>query len=443
MQALERRLGLGAAATINILTMIGVGPFLTIPLLLQTMQGPQAMLGWVLGAAIAIADGLVWAELGAAMPHSGGGYHYVLQAYEPHGPGRLVSFLYLWSIVISSPLLFSSGAIGFSQYAAYLHPAMTPWQAKLLAMGVCAVSTWLIYRRIDRVGRWGIAFALPVLLAATWIVGEGVLNARWDQISPPAGAFHLSGGFWYGLGGATLYAMYDYAGYNTVCFVGGEVVRPEATIPRSVVIAIAVVGAFYLSMNFAIVGVMPWREAAQSKFVASDFIGRLHGHRAASFMTMLILATTLASLFGGMLGVSRIPYAAAVDGRFFRPFARVHATGRFPSFSVLFIGIASAACCLLDLEVAIKAFTVTSIILGSLTVVVAPTLLRSARPDIRLPFRMWLYPLPSLIALAGWTYIVATNGAAYIAIGLGLLGVGIAAYLWRARKAAEWPYACR
>jgi amino acid transporter len=443
MQALERRLGLGAATTINMLTMIGVGPFLTIPLLLQTMQGPQAMLGWVLGAVIAIADGLVWAELGAAMPHSGGGYRYVLQAYGPHGLGQLLSFLYLWSIVISSPLLFSSGAIGFSQYAAYLYPEMTVWQAKLLAMGVCALSTWLIYRRIDRVGRWGIAFALPVLLAAIWIVGEGVLNARWDRISLPAGAFNLSSGFLYGLGGATLYAMYDYAGYNTVCFVGGEVVRPEVTIPRSIVIAVAVVGAFYLSMNFAIVGVIPWREAAQSKFVASDFIGRLHGHRAASLMTILILATTLASLFGGMLGVSRIPYAAAVDGRFFRPFARVHATGDFPSFSVVFIGIASAACCLLDLEVVIKAFTVTSIILGSLTVVVAPTLLRSARPDIRLPFRMWLYPLPSVIAFAGWTYIVATNGAVYIVIGLGLLGIGTAAYMWRARKVAEWPYAFR
>jgi len=258
VHSLERRLGLGAATTINVLTMIGVGPFLTIPLLLQAMQGPQAMLGWLVGAVIAVADGMVWAELGAAMPHSGGGYHFLLESWGPRGPGRLVSFLYLWSIVISNPLLFSSGAIGFSQYAVYLYPLMSPWQAKLLAIGVCLVSTWLIYRRIDGVGRWSIAFAVPVLAAVVWIVAEGALHARVDRIALPASAFHLSRGFWYGLGGATLYAMYDYQGYNTVCCVGGEVVHPAKTIPRSIVIAIALVAAFYLSMNFSIVGVMPW-----------------------------------------------------------------------------------------------------------------------------------------------------------------------------------------
>jgi len=148
-------------------------------------------------------------------------------------------------------------------------------------------------------------------------------------------------------------------------------------------------------------------------------------------MTVLILATTLASVFGGMLGASRIPYAAAADGRFFRVFAQLHPSGHFPSFSVLFVGIASAACCLLDLESVIRAFTVVSIILGSLTAVVAPTLLRNKRPDIRLPYRMWLYPLPSLIAFVGWSYIVATNGIVYLAIGFVLLGVGTVAYLWR------------
>ena len=440
MQTLERRLSFGSATTINILSMIGVGPFLTIPLLLQTMQGPQAMLGWVLGAIVAIADGLVWAELGAAMPQSGAGYHYMLQSYGPRGLGRLMSFLYLWSTVIAGPLMAASGALGFSQYATYLDPAMTPWQAKLLAMGICLLSTWFIYRRIDSVGRWGMAFGLAVVAAAVWIIAEGFLHACWSQLSLPPHAFRLSHGFWHGLGGATLYAMYDYAGYNAVCCVGGEVVRPEKTIPRSIVVAIAAVGVLYLSMNVSIVGVMPWREAAQSKFVVSEFIGRLRGPWAASLMAVLILAITLAGVFAVMLGFSRIPYAAAADGRFFKVFARLHPAGHFPSFSVLFTGAASAACCLMDLDAVIKAVTVTGIILGSLAAVVAPTLLRKARPDIRLPFRMWLYPAPSLIAFAGWTFIVATSGSLYVLSGLGLLGVGIGAYLWRARKAAEWPW---
>ncbi len=422
------------------LTMIGIGPFLTIPLLLQTMQGPQAMLGWIVGAIIAVADGLVWAELGAAMPRSGGAYHYVLEAYGPRGPGRLMSFLFLWSMVISGPLLIASGAIGFTQYTTYLYPAMTAVESKMLAIGVCLLSTWVIYRRIDHIGRWAMAFGVVVLVACAWVVGEGVLHARWSAVSVPAHAFDLSRSFWYGLGGATLYAMYDYQGYNVVCSVGGEVVRPEVTIPRSIVVAIALVAVLYLAMNFSIIGVVPWQQAAQSKFVVSDFIQRLRGPGAAAVMTLLILVTALASLFGGMMSISRVPYAAAADGRFFRAFARLHPTRNFPSFAVLYVGIASAGCCLLDLETLIKALTVAMIILGSLSVVVAPTLLRRRRPDIPLPYRMLLYPLPGLVAFAGWTYIIATSGAAYVLGALAALAVGIGAYLWRARKASEWPW---
>lgn len=440
MHTLARRLGFGGATATNMLSMIGIGPFITIPLLLQTMHGPQAMLGWVIGAVIALADGLVWSELGAAMPYSGGGYPYMLQSYGPHGLGRLMSFLYLWITVITGPLYAASGALGFSQYATYLYPAMTAGEEKLLAMGVCLLSTLVIYRRIDRVGLWGIAFAVVVLAAAAWIIGEGVLNARWSQISPPTGAFHLTRNFFSGLGGATLFAMYDYGGYTTVCSVGGEVTHPEMTIPRSIVVAILAVGALYFAMNFAIIGVVPWQDAAQSKFIVSDFISLLQGPRAASIMTIFILITTFTCVCGVMLGTAHIPYAAAVDGRFFSAFARIHTVGRFPSFSILFVGFASAVCCLFDLEAVIKVLLVSGVFLGSLPAVLAPTLLRKAHPTIRLPFRMWLYPLPSLVAFAGWTYIISTNGVVYILGGLGATGAGIGAYLWRARKTKEWPY---
>jgi amino acid transporter len=441
--ALERRLGFAAATMVNVLTMIGAGPFITIPLLLQTMGGPQAMLGWITGAIIAISDGLVWAELGAAMPRSGGGYQYLLEIYSPQRLGRLMSFLFLWQAVVSLPLALASGAVGFSHYATFLYPAMTPWQSKGLAVGVCLLSMMLIYRRIDSVGRWGIAFGFIVLVVAAWIIGEGVLHARLDRIALPPDAWRLSHGFWLGLGSATLYAMYDYAGYNNVCNVAEEVVRPETTIPRSIVVAVLAVGALYLAMNVTIISVMPWREAMRSQYVVSDFIAQLHQGRAASVMTVLILVTILAGLFGGMLGASRIPYAAAADGRFFRIFARLHPTGRFPSFSVLFIGVASAICCLLELNALITALMVVYIIIGAIPMVAAATTLRRSRPDIQRPFQMWLYPLPSLVACAGWIYIVATSGLVYILAGLGLLAVGIGAYLWRSKRATEWPFHAR
>ena len=205
-------------------------------------------------------------------------------------------------------------------------------------------------------------------------------------------------------------------------------------------VAIFAVGTLYFAMNLAIVTVIPWREAMRSQYVVSDLIAQLHHGRAASVMTVLILVTTLAGLFAGMLGISRIPYAAAADGRFFHVFARLHSTRHFPSFSVLFVGVTSAICCLLELDALITAFIVVNTIIGSIPMVAAVTALRRNRPDIHRPFRMWLYPLPSLVAGAGWVYIVATSGLLYTLAGFGLLGLGVGAYLWRAKRAAEWPF---
>ena len=437
---LQRRLGLGGATAVNVLAMIGVGPFVTIPLLLRTMGGPQAMLGWFIGAVVALADGLVWAELGAAMPRSGGGYQYLLEAYGSTGAGRLFSFLFLWQTVAGMPLVMASGATGFAHYAAFFLPSMTAWQSKALAMTGCALATAVIYRRIDRVGRWSVGLGVLTLAAGAWIVAGGVTHGSIGAISFPPDAWRLSRSFWLGLGGATLYAAYDYMGYNTICGVGGEVMRPERTIPRSILWSIALVCALYFTMNLSIISVVPWRDAVQSTFIASDFIARVHGPRFASAMTILILIIALSSLYANLLTFSRVPFAAASEGRFFRVFARVHPTGQFPSFSVLYMGLASAACCLLDLDALINAVTVLYLMIAAVPMVPALTALRRRHPDIERPFRMWLYPLPSLVALAGWIFVITTSGWKYIGTGVGVIAVGIAAYLWRARSAHEWPF---
>jgi amino acid transporter len=437
---LERRLGIGGATAVNVLAMIGVGPFVTIPLLLKTMGGPQAMLGWFIGAIVALADGLVWAELGAAMPRSGGGYQYLLEAYGPKSGGRLLSFLYLWQTVAGMPLVMASGAVGFSHYAAFFFPSMTPWQSKGLAMAGCALATACIYRRIDAIGRWSLWLGALTLGAGAWIVGTGAMHGSLASIAIPPGAWQLSRGFWLGLGGATLYATYDYMGYNTICGVGGEAVRPGRTIPRSILTAIVVVCALYFAMNLSIVSVVPWRDAVESPFIASDFIARVHGPRFASVMTILILVIALSSLYANMLTFSRVPFAAASEGRFFRAFARLHPTGYFPSFSVIYMGAASALCCVLDLDALINTVMVLYLAVAAVPVVAAVTALRRRRPDIARPFRMWLYPLPSLIAMTGWIFVISTSGWRYLATAAAVIAAGVAAYLFRARQAGEWPY---
>ena len=438
---LVRGIGLLEATSANMLNMIGVGPFLTIPLTIAAMGGPQAMLGWIVGAVVAICDGLVWAELGAALPGAGGPYLYLEQAFGPKSFGRLMSFLFLWSTVFVAPLSTASGAVGFAQYTKFLVPSLGPWQMKLLAAASCLLMTLLLYRDIRSIGRVSIAMWVVVMGTAVWILFGGLTNFQVNRITDfPPGAFHLSTGFFAGLGGATLIAMYDFGGYYNVCLFGGEVKNPGRTIPRSILISIAVVAVLYLAMNLSIINVIPWRDAMKSTAIVSDFMDRLYGRSAANLVTLLILWTAMASVFAILLGFSRVPYAAAAQGRFFSFFARLHPKGRFPSFSLLCLGIASAAACVLSLEDLIKALTVIQILIQFMAQCVAVVLLRRNRPDIPRPFSMSLYPVPAVVALAGWLFILAASGLRYVLAGLILMIVGIVAYLWRARRRAEWPF---
>jgi amino acid transporter len=431
---------MGATAA-NMLEMIGVGPFITIPILIAKMNGPQAILGWILGALVALCDGIVWAELGAAMPGTGGPYHYLSEAYGPKRLGRLMSFLFIWQTVALAPLSIGSGAVGFAQYARFLYKGMSPVDEKLVAVTVCLLITALLYRDIRSVGRLSIVMWVVVIGAAGWITVTGVLhfNSRLVLDFPP-GAFTLSPAFFFGLGGATLIAMYDYGGYNNVCFFAGEVRTPERVIPRSILLSIITVAVLYLTMNVTIIGVVPWREAIQSTAIVSDFIQRIYGSKAAAVATILILWTTLASVFAVLLGYSRVPYAAAVDGRFFAPFARLHPSKNFPYVSVLFIGGLSAAASLLKLDVLINALIVIQVLIQFVAQILAVTLIRRNRPDIHRPFQMPAYPVPSIIALLGWLYILVASGLPYILAGFGLLALGVAAYLWRAHGEGEWPF---
>jgi amino acid transporter len=438
---LVRRIGFLAATSANMLEMIGVGPFITIPILLAKMNGPQAILGWVLGALVALCDGMVWAELGAAMPGTGGPLRYLSEAYGPNRLGRLMSFLFIWQTIFLAPLSIASGAIGFAQYARFLSANMGWWEEKGVAMAICLLITFMMYRDTRAVARLSVGMWVVVIGTVCWITVAGMLNLDSRRLLDfPPGAFAPSRAFFFGLGGATLIAMYDYGGYNNVCFFAGEVKQPEKVIPRSILWSVVAVAVLYLTMNVGIIGVVPWREAIQSTSIVSDFVQRLYGLRWAQVATVLVLWTTLASLFAVLLGYSRVPYAAAIEGRFFSAFARLHPSRRFPTFSVLFIGISSAVACLLTLDVVINALIVIQVLVQFMAQVVAVTLIRRNRPDIVRPYRMSLYPLTSIVAFMGWLYILVASGLPYILAGLGLLIFGITAYLLRARRIAEWPF---
>lgn len=434
-------MGLFPALAANMLQMVGVGPFLTIPLILAAMHGPQALLGWILGALISLCDGLVWAELGAAMPDSGGSYDYLQQAFGPNSLGRLMGFLFLWQVMLAAPLTAASGGVGFGQYARYLLPWLTDPELKIIGVGVCLLSTYLLYRDIRSIGKISTVLWIGLIVAMAIIVWGGIWHfdaAR--AFSFPPGAFRLTPAFFLGLGAATLLSMYDYSGYFTVCLIGGEIKNPGKTIPRAVLLSIGILAILYLAMSLSIIGVVPWQDAVKSEAVVSLFMERLYGTTAANAMTLLILWVAFASVFCVLLGYTRVPYAAAAEGHFFSPFARVHPTRRFPSFSVIYMGVVSAAVCFISLEALIKTLIVIQIVTQFIAQCLAVILIRRSRKDITLPFRMPLYPIPALVAMAGWIFILVSSGTAYILSGFALLAFGILAYLWRARTKNEWPW---
>jgi basic amino acid/polyamine antiporter, APA family len=469
---LVRGIGLGSATALNMIDMIGVGPFITIPLIVTVMGGPQAMLGWILGALLAICDGLVWAELGAAMPGSGGSYRYLKEIYGPKSLGRAVSFLFIWQLSFSAPLSIASGAVGLSQYASFFWPALQRiWStrtlslslpllgqlqltwvampATLLAIAVCLFTAFLLYRRITAISRLSKLLWAGVMGTIAWIIFAGLthFNPRQAFDFPP-GAFSLSRDFFHGLGGVMLIAAYDYWGYYNVCFLGDEVKEPGKNIPRALLFSILAVACIYIVMNISILGVVPWRELAQSGasnsklYVVSTFMQRIYGNWAAGVVTALVMWTAFASVFSLMLGYSRVPYAAAVDGNYFRVFARVHPKYQFPYVSLLALAGVAALFCFLRLADLIAALVVIRIILQFLIQSIGVIVLRIRRPDMPRPFRMWLYPIPALVASGSFIFILVSRTGflreiRYAAL---ILLAGIAVFCVRTWRRQEWPF---
>jgi len=426
---LKRGMSFFPALTSNMLNMVGIGLFTTIPLILTAMGGPQALLGWICGVVIALADGLVWAELGAAMPDTGGSYEYLQKAFGPSGYGRLMGFLFLWQVMLGAPLTAASGGVGFANYLSFLFPSLTHTGVVLVAMSVCAGATFLLYRDIKSIATianilWaGLVLAIGIILwGGAWHFNPTL------AFSFPAHAFKPGWAFFSGLGGAALLAMYDYSGYFNVCLIGGEIEKPARNIPRVVLWSVAILAVLYMLMSVSIIGVVPWQQAMHSRAIVSDYIQHLYGKPAASLMTVLILWVGFASVFCVLLGYTRVPYAAAVEGHFFSSFAKLHPTRNFPSFSVLFFGVASAAMCIFPLDVLIQGLLMIQIVTWFIAQCIGVILLRRRIDQAPRPFSMPCYPWPVIIAIAGWTFIFVMNGWQYMVSAIVLVIIGVIAW---------------
>jgi amino acid transporter len=438
---LDRGMGTAGAMSANILNMVGVGPFLTIPLALAAMGGPQAMAGWILGALLCMCDGMVWAELGSRFPQSGGPYHYLLHGFGQYSWGRLFSYLYLWQSLLIGPISIAGGAVGFSEYARFIFPGMQHRHQVMLAMFLCGLATTLLYRSIRSIATLSMVVTIAVVGTCIWIIVSGVshFHAALAFDLPPH-AFTLTRAFWMGLGSATLIGVYDYGGYNNVCLLGDEIRTPAKTIPKVVLLSIVVVALLYLTMNLSILGTVPWRQAQHSNAVVADFMQILYGHSGGVVVSLLILVASFGSVYAILLGFSRVPYTAAVDGHFFSIFARLHPVGNFPTTSLLVMGGLSVIACLFSLADLISVLIVVQTMFQFIAQCVALILLRRDGSESEGLYRMPFYPLPVVVALVGWIYIVVSGRLQHVLLGIAMAAIGAGSYLLQAKRREEWPF---
>ena len=258
---LERRIGLRSAVLFNMLEMIGVGPFITLPLVIAAAGYRLSVWAWLLGAAIAVMDGLVWAELGAAFPRAGGSYAFLREIYGPERAGNWLSFLYVWQLSFSAPLSIASGCIGLSSFLAWFWPGLESapiaalpalHYANFAAAAACLLVTALLYRNLSSVTRLAWVLFAGVMAAMAGVIASGFAHAAamggWHMPASPAQSAAVAIG---GLAQATLIATYDYWGYYNITFLGSEVKQPEKTIPRAILLSVLFVTTFYVVMNFS------------------------------------------------------------------------------------------------------------------------------------------------------------------------------------------------
>lgn len=428
---LRRSLTLTQATAVNVIDMVGIGPFITLSAVAGIMHGPASMWAWLLGAVLAFVDGAVWAEMGAKWPEAGGSYAFLQKLFGREKGGRLMSFLFVWQTSLQAPLVVASAAIGFAHYFTFLIP-IDEHGRRALAGGLVIAMIALLYRDIKSIGRLSVVLWIITGGTIIWLILSGVPRfsaAQAFDISPKG--FDGSVLLFAALGNASTQAIYSYLGYYNVCHLGAEIQKPERNIPRAIFLSIAIIAVLYLGMQTVVNGVLPASQIAESKFVVSEYFEAIYNHRVAQVATGLVLVIALSSLFSVLLGYSRIPYAAAVQGDYFSFFAKLHPTKAFPHRSLLLLGGLGFLLSVIFTEkptFVIKAIITMRILVQFVSQAVGVMWWRYKAPADARPWKMPLYPLPAVLSIGIWLFILFSSDVWYIVGSLVVIGLGVAVY---------------
>ncbi|HWN89035.1 MAG TPA: APC family permease [Chitinophagaceae bacterium] len=431
----NRKINLLQATSINMIDMVGIGPFVVMPFVVSQFNNGLFLWAWIFGAITAFIDAVIWSELGAAYPLAGGTYNFHRIAYgEKYG--KLMSFLFVWQTSIQAPLVVASGAIGFAQYLTYIID-LTPVQEKMISGSLVILVFLLLYRKIETIGKISVVMGSIVVLTILWIIISGLMHQQHPvQLIPAGEASLFSYAFWAAVGQGSVKTVYSFLGYYNVCHLGGEIKRPEVNIPRSIFISIIGITVLYLLMNISVMGVIRWQSVLEDdKYLVSAFMENIYGYKAGVIVTVLILCIAFSSLFAVILGYSRVPYAAAVDGNFFKIFSKLHPTKNFPYVSLIFLcALGFIFSLFMKLSQVISSILAMRILIQFIAQGVGVSLLRNRFGSKHLPFKMFLFPLPVIVSIAIWLFLFFSTGWFALWGSLIALAGVIVYYLVRVKK---------
>jgi len=381
------------------------------PFVVSQFNNGLFLWAWIFGAVTAFVDAMIWSELGAAYPLAGGTYNFHRIAYgEKYG--KLMSFLFVWQTSIQAPLVVASGAIGFAQYLTYIID-LTAIQEKIISGSLVVLVFLLLYRKIETIGKISVVMGSIVVLTILWIIISGLMHQYHPvKLWPTGEESFFTYAFWAAVGQGSVKTVYSFLGYYNVCHLGGEIKKPEINIPRSIFISIAGIAVLYLLMNISVMGVIRWQSVLEDdKYLVSAFMESIYGYKAGIIVTVLILCIAFCSLFAVVLGYSRVPYAAAVDGNFFKIFSKLHPTKNFPYVSLIFLcALGFIFSLFMKLSQVISSILAMRILIQFIAQGIGVSLLRNRFGSKKLPFKMFLFPIPVILSIAIWLFLFFSTG---------------------------------
>ena len=424
----NRKINLLQATSINMIDMVGIGPFVVMPFVVSQFNNGLFLWAWIFGAVTAFIDAMIWSELGAAYPLAGGTYNFHRIAYGDKY-GKLMSFLFVWQTSIQAPLVVASGAIGFAQYLTYIVD-LSHIQEKIISGSLVVLVFLLLYRKIETIGKISVMMGSIVVLTILWIIISGLMNQQHTvEFIPKGEDSFFTYAFWAAVGQGSVKTVYSYLGYYNVCHLGGEIKEPGVNIPRSIFISIAGIAVLYLLMNISVMGVIPWQSVLEGdKYLVSAFMERIHGHTAGVVVTVLILCIAFSSLFAVVLGYSRVPYAAAIDGNFFKIFSRLHPTKNFPYISLIFLcALGFIFSLFMKLSEVISSILAMRILIQFIGQGIGVSLLRNRLGTRHLSFKMFLFPVPVILSIIIWLFLFKSTGR-FAIYGMCIAALGVVAF---------------